>query len=103
MVGLSGKARRRSEQETRPKTARPCSAFADTQGALTVSNATNHVGDRRLAYSVDETAAQLGCTRTHVHNLIKSGVLPSLKLGRRRLIRREALEALLEQLEGDAS
>jgi excisionase family DNA binding protein len=53
----------------------------------------------RLAYSPAEVAAALGCTRQHVTNLIAAGVVPSLKLGRRRLIRRDALEAVLAELE----
>lgn len=53
----------------------------------------------RLAYSPAEVAQALGCTRQHVYNLIDRGVIPSLKLGNRRLIRAEALTALLAQLE----
>ena len=53
----------------------------------------------RLAYSPGELAEALGCTREHVHNLIRRGELPSLKLGRRRLIRAEVLHDLLARLE----
>ncbi len=57
----------------------------------------------RLAYSSTEVASSLGCTRQHVENLIRAGVIPSLKLGRRRLIRAQVLDDLLAQLESEAA
>jgi excisionase family DNA binding protein len=53
------------------------------------------VEDRRLAYSVDEAAAALGVSRELVYDLIRRGELYSRKLGRRRVVPRAALEALL--------
>lgn len=53
----------------------------------------------RLTYSMAESAELLGVTRQHLHSLIRTGVIPSLKLGRRRLIRRDALNAVLADLE----
>jgi excisionase family DNA binding protein len=49
----------------------------------------------RLAYSVDEVAAALGCTRNHVVNLISRGQLPSFKLGGRRLISADTLNRIV--------
>ena len=52
--------------------------------------------DRELL-TVVEVAAELRCSKAHVHNLINgrvSGVepLPAIPLGRRRIVRRETLE-----------
>ncbi len=60
----------------------------------------------RLTLSTAEAAEVLGMSRAGVYNLIKDGTIPSLSLGRRRLIRRDALVALLTRLEapgGDAA
>lgn len=57
----------------------------------------------RLAYSPSELADSLGCTRQHIQNLIARGGIPSVKLGRRRLIPRAAVDALLKGGAGDAS
>jgi excisionase family DNA binding protein len=51
----------------------------------------------RLAYSPAEFAAAVGCSRQHVQNLIARGELRSVKLGRKRLIPRAAVDALLEE------
>lgn len=58
-------------------------------------------GDRveRLAYSPTEAAAALGISRAKLYQLLESGELPSITLGRRRLIRPAAIEALLDSLE----
>jgi excisionase family DNA binding protein len=57
----------------------------------------------RLAYSPGELAASLGVTRQHINNLIARGEIPSVKLGRRRLIPARAVAALLEQGADDAA
>lgn len=54
--------------------------------------------------TVTEVADVLRCSKAHVHNLINgkvSGVapLPSLALGRRRLVRRESLSQWIAQNE----
>lgn len=53
----------------------------------------------RLAYSPAEAAQCLGISRARLYQLLEDGTLPSLHLGRRRLIRHEALVDLLAQLE----
>jgi len=60
-------------------------------------------------YTVSEVAGVLRCSKAHVHNLINGKVpgnapLPAIRLGRRRLIRSEALAAWLRMNEtGDAT
>jgi excisionase family DNA binding protein len=49
----------------------------------------------RLAYSPSEAAAALGCSRQHIQNCIRRGDIPSVKLGRKRLIARHVLADLL--------
>jgi len=47
------------------------------------------------AMRVNDTAAFLGVSRATIYNLISEGVLPSLKIGGRRVIRRSDALALL--------
>lgn len=63
----------------------------------------DHERVERLAFSPAEAAAVLGCSRAGIYNHIKDGTLPSVKLGRRRLIRREALVGLLDSLEAESA
>ncbi len=49
----------------------------------------NDAGDR-LTYSVAEAARVLGISRSYCYELVQQGVLPSLRLGRRRLVPRAA-------------
>ena len=44
----------------------------------------------RLTYSPAEAASVIGISRARLYQLMDDGTIPSLKLGRRRLIRREA-------------
>ena len=53
----------------------------------------------RLSYSPAEAAEVLGISRSRLYQLLDDGTIASLKLGRRRLVRHEALVALLERLE----
>lgn len=50
----------------------------------------------KLVYTVDETRALLGLSRTLVYEAIRRGEIPSIHVGRRILIPRAALERLLE-------
>ncbi len=52
--------------------------------------------DRRLSLTVMEAAEVLGISRTLTYELVARGKLPSLRLGRRIVVPRQALEALLE-------
>jgi excisionase family DNA binding protein len=53
----------------------------------------------RLAYSLTETAALLGCTRQHVSNMVHAGEIRVAKLGRRVLVPAAELARVLS---GDA-
>lgn len=53
----------------------------------------------RLAYGPREAAEMLGISRARLYELLEDGTVQSVKLGRRRLIRHEALVALLDRLE----
>jgi excisionase family DNA binding protein len=55
--------------------------------------------DRPLAIPPAEAARLLNVSRGLVYKLLASGELPSVKLGRRRLIRRDSLRMLLEAKE----
>ena len=48
---------------------------------------------------VEEAARLLNVGRSTVYDLIRSGRLRSIKIGRRRLVPRAALDALLAELE----
>ena len=55
--------------------------------------------------TVPEIAVELRCSKAHAYKLIRglvSGVpaIPSIPLGRRRLVRREALNSWIKSLEG---
>jgi len=53
------------------------------------------------AVSVDEAVRVSGIGRTSVYALMKTGELPSFRLGKRRLIRLAAIRGLLERLEAE--
>ncbi len=55
------------------------------------------------ALSVEDAARRAGIGRTFLYEAISSGRLPSIKLGKRRLVRVEALRRWLERLETDAA
>ena len=54
---------------------------------------------RKLCFSVAEAAEQLGVCRNHLYPYIDSGQLRSYKMGQRRLINHEALDAFRLKLE----
>jgi excisionase family DNA binding protein len=49
-------------------------------------------------FTIDEAAAQLRVSRWSVYNLIRSGQLQTIKIGRRRLVPLDALTECLERL-----
>jgi excisionase family DNA binding protein len=49
----------------------------------------------RLAYSVDEVAQITGLSRDLLYDEMRSGRLDSIKVGRRRIITRQHLDAFL--------
>lgn len=54
--------------------------------------------EERLTLTVDDAAQVLGISRALAYELIARGELPSLRLGRRIVIPRRALELLLAQV-----
>lgn len=53
----------------------------------------------RHAYSLDEAARSISLSRRALYNLIDSGELRTIKLGRRRLVPRDELERLCRPAE----
>lgn len=49
----------------------------------------------RMTLTVEEAAARLGLSRWSAYNLAKNGELPTIKLGRRVLVPKAALDKLL--------
>ncbi|MBA7596495.1 hypothetical protein ES703_03469 [subsurface metagenome] len=53
--------------------------------------------EERLTLTIDETARLLGIGRQLVYDRVKAGEIPVLKIGRRLLVPRIALEKMLEE------
>jgi excisionase family DNA binding protein len=54
------------------------------------------VEDERLVLTVTEAARLLGVSRALAYELVRRGVIPSLRLGRRLVIPRRALLAMVD-------
>ncbi len=52
----------------------------------------------KLTYSVQEVSEALGIGRTLTFDLMREGKLPSIKIGRRRLVARRDLERFIEEM-----
>ncbi len=52
-------------------------------------------GDRRLVFSVEETAVLLGISRAFAYELVARGEIPSLRLGRRIVVPRVSIDELV--------
>jgi excisionase family DNA binding protein len=52
---------------------------------------------RQLVFSVEEAAALLGISRAFGYQLVARGELPALRLGRRIVVPRFAIDELLER------
>lgn len=61
-----------------------------------VSNMVTQGNDLRLTYTIDEAAVLLGLSRNFVYEQVRNGTVPSIKIGRRRLVPRVGLERMLE-------
>ncbi len=53
--------------------------------------------DQRLTLNIEETAKILGIGRNLCYDRVKTGEIPVIKIGRRYLVPRHALEKLLQQ------
>ena len=54
----------------------------------------------RLTYTVEEAAELLGISRNSAYEAVRKGEIPTIRLGRRILIPRSRLEAMLDQADG---
>jgi excisionase family DNA binding protein len=55
----------------------------------------------KLTVSVPEMARLLGISRMHAYGAVRDGTIPSLRIGRRVLISRAALDRWLAKTDGD--
>ena len=70
---------------------------APPTGGRTAPVVMEEVMEERLTLTVDEAAQALGISRALAYELIARDELPSLRLGRRIVVPRRALEVLLAQ------
>ena len=59
------------------------------------------MNETKIAFTVDEAAAYTGIGRNTMRRLVEWGKIPTLKVGRKILIRREMLENFVELNEGN--
>lgn len=52
--------------------------------------------EERLVYTVEEAGERLGLSRNSAYEAIKRGDIPSIKIGRRILVPKPALDRLME-------
>jgi excisionase family DNA binding protein len=77
---------------------------ADPSAVLVGDRARGTNAQDRLVHTVSEAAELLGISRAFAYELVARGELPVIRLGRRRLVPKAALLALVElEPSGDAS
>ncbi len=54
-----------------------------------------NTSQHRLVYTIDETAAMLGVGRSTAYELIRTGDITSIRIGKRRFVTRLTLEEIL--------
>jgi hypothetical protein len=59
----------------------------------------NTQAGEQLAYDVEAAGRKIGMGRTWMWNAIRSGLVPSIQIGKRVLVTRAALEAYVASLE----
>jgi excisionase family DNA binding protein len=59
------------------------------------NNLSNHGTDQKRALRVNEVAALYGISRSTIYKIMSDGRLRTVKIGGRRLIPRDAIEALI--------
>jgi excisionase family DNA binding protein len=59
--------------------------------------------DPPLVFSVEQAAARLGISRAFAYQLVARGELPALRLGRRIVVPRHALDELIARVSTTAS
>jgi excisionase family DNA binding protein len=58
--------------------------------------------EERLVWTVEEAGRMLGISRAHAYELVARGELPHLRLGRRVVVPKHAIELLLERAASDS-
>ena len=66
---------------------------------MTTTARTPQTPEERLVYTVSEAGEMLGISRAFAYELVARGELPVIKLGRRRLVPKAGLLALVAQAE----
>lgn len=57
--------------------------------------------EERLVWSVEEAGSRLGISRAHAYELVARGELPHIRLGRRLVVPKRAIEALLARADAE--
>ena len=70
---------------------------------MTTTYRTLQAPEERLVYTVAEAGEMLGISRAFAYELVARGELPVIRLGRRRLVPKAGLLALVGQSEPEAS
>jgi len=63
----------------------------------------NVPGDHKLTYTVTEAARAISIGRSKFYDLLAAGDVESVRIGSRRVVRREALVKFLDGLAGSAA
>ena len=63
---------------------------------------TTKASEDRLVWSVEEAGQLLGISRAHAYELVARGELPHLRLGRRVVVPKHAIEVLLARAASDS-
>ena len=58
--------------------------------------------EERLVWTVEEAGRLLGISRAHAYELVARGELPHLRLGRRVVVPKHAIEVLLARAASDS-
>jgi excisionase family DNA binding protein len=69
---------------------------------MTTTYRTLQAPEERLVYTVAEAGEMLGISRAFAYELVARGELPVIRLGRRRLVPKAGLLALVGQSEADS-
>lgn len=51
----------------------------------------------KLVYSVQEVAEALGISKSYAYELVREGIIPSLQLGKKRIIPKEKLKIWINE------
>jgi excisionase family DNA binding protein len=68
-----------------------------------MSSITDEAAVRRLTLTVEEAGQVLGVSRSYAYELVRQGAIPCMRLGRRIVVPRSALEALLDRATREAT